>query len=365
MSIEKIANALISQALYYDATDVHIAPRSKTYLIEFRINGSLSSHKKISHQLGERLISHFKFMASMDIGEKRKPQSGSLQSHFFGTFTSLRISTLPTAKSQESIVIRILHQHQSLSLEKLSLFPSSIKILQSFMFQAHGLILFTGPTGSGKSTTMFSLAEYCSIHLHRRVITLEDPVEKQNDYFLQVQVNEKAGIGFQSGLKAILRHDPDVIMIGEIRDAETAMIAVRAAMTGHLVLSSIHTRNAVGALYRLLEFGIKEYEIEQTLLAVTGQRLVSIKCPFCGFNCSKYCIRPNHLKRTGIYEMLHGYVLTQAMNDLRKGGDPFAYNKLQKLIAKGVALGYISQEEYRRWIVHEENEIERTKSIFY
>ncbi|OAK75341.1 competence type IV pilus ATPase ComGA [Lederbergia galactosidilytica] len=365
MSIEKIAESLVSQALYYQATDIHVVPRSTDYLVQFRIHGILTSHKKIPIQMGERIISHLKFLASMDIGEKRKPQSGSLQSYFSGILTSLRISTLPTAKAKESIVIRILHHKKILSQQKLSLFPNSMRMLQSFMKQAHGLVLFTGPTGSGKSTSMFTLADYCSKQLNRRVISLEDPVEQQNDHFVQVQVNEKAGMSFHNGLKAVLRHDPDVILIGEIRDAETAFIAIRAAMTGHLVLSTMHTRDAKGALYRFLEFGVKHHDLQQTLLAITSQRLVKLRCPFCGFECSKYCIRSQTMKRTGIYELLHGQFLQAAIEEL-KGGDIISLSlSLPKLIAKGVALGYISEVEYEKWIVDEKNIDKRSRTVFY
>ncbi|WP_280516804.1 competence type IV pilus ATPase ComGA [Lederbergia sp. NSJ-179] len=365
MSIEKISESLLSQALYYQATDIHVLPRSNDYLVQFRIHGILSSHKKIPIKMGERLISHLKFLASMDIGEKRKPQSGSLQAHFSGILTSLRISTLPTAKAKESIVIRILYHKNNLSHEKLSLFPNSMQILQRFMTQAHGFILFTGPTGSGKSTTMFTLADYCSKQLNRRVISLEDPVERQNDDLLQVQINEKAGISFHNGLKAILRHDPDVILIGEIRDVETASIAIRAAMTGHLVLSTMHTRDAKGALYRLVEFGIKQHDLEQTLLAITSQRLVTLKCPFCGFQCSKYCIRSQKSKRTGVYEVLHGQSLQGAMKELMGEAHFSSAHSLPKLIAKGVAFGYIAAKEYEKWIVDEKNDLKRSRTIFY
>ena len=323
--------------------------------------------KKISPNDGDRLISHMKFMASMDISEKRKPQSGSLQSYIGGIFTALRISTLPTAHSKESIVIRILPQRQTLSLNRMTLFPASTKILTSLMDQAHGMIILTGPTGSGKTSTMYSLAEYCSVQLNRHVITLEDPVEKQLDSLLQIQVNEKAGVTYSSGLKAILRHDPDIIIVGEIRDAETAEIAVRAAMTGHLVLSSLHTRDAKGAIYRLLEFGINHHEVEQTLLAITAQRLVSIMCPFCGERCAKHCSTLRNQKRTGVYEILHGRSLGHAIGEVNGTVGTYSYPTLQNLIRKGIALGYISHEEYGRWIIEEkaENDLKGTRDFSY
>jgi len=257
----------------------------------------------------------------MDIGETRKPQSGSLQTTINKQETSLRISTLPSAHSKESMAIRILPQ-QSLTLDYLSLFPYSINHLTSMMVQAFGMIILTGPTGGGKSTTMYALAQYCSEFLNRNVISLEDPVEKIHDHLLQIQVNEKAGLNYSTGLKAILRHDPDVILVGEIRDAETAMIAVRAAMTGHLVLTSLHSRDAKGAIYRLLEFGIGERVLEQALIAITAQRLVTINCPFCGKDCSKYCNSQYRPKRTGLYEILHGKALLEAIKETRGEESP-------------------------------------------
>lgn len=202
---------------------------------------------------------------------------------------------------------------------------------------------------------MYSLAEHCAKNLNRRVVTLEDPVEKQNDHLLQVQLNEKAGITYKTGLKAILRHDPDVIIIGEIRDAETAEIAIRAALTGHLVMSSLHARDAKGAIYRLLEFGINPQEIEQSLLAITAQRLLSIICPICGRTCSKFCTRLNQPKRTSVYEILYGQALEKVLEESKGKEVIYRYPTIKTLIRKGFALGYVSNEEYRRWVFEEEN----------
>lgn len=366
MTVERTADELISQAVRLGVTDVHITPRRKDYMIKFRLHGHLIPRKPIPPIAGERLISHLKFMASMDISEKRKPQSGAWQHHCIGNQISLRISTLPTAHSKESLVIRIIPQKQSFSLGKMSLFPKSIQQLYSMMSLAHGMIIFTGPAGSGKTTTIYTLAEYCSKRIQRNMITLEDPVERQNDLFLQVQVNEKAGITYHTGLKAILRHDPDIIFIGEIRDAETAKIAIRAAMTGHLVLTSMHTRNAEGAVYRLLEFGVKPLEIEQTVVGVTAQRLVSLFCPFCRGGCSEYCRRNGFPKRAAVFDLVHGQMLRQIINTAQKGERVKRSRTLESMIRKGIALGYISQEEYKRWIVEEreEAEAERTGNLF-
>lgn len=350
MKTEKLADDLLSQAIRDHATDIHITPRSDHFDVHFRIQGKLLINQQISFGAGERLISHLKFMASMDISEKRKPQSGSLQTIILGKSISIRISTLPTAHAKESFVIRLLPQEIAHSYDQLSLFPKTMQVLTSMMIQAHGMIIHTGPTGSGKSTMMYILAEYASTQLNRHVVTLEDPVEIQNDYFVQMQVNEKAGITYQSGLKAILRHDPDIIIIGEIRDAETAMVAIRAAMTGHLVLTSLHAKDTKGAIYRLLEFGVKEHEIKQTVLAITAQRLVSILCPICGQECSKYCHWLRKAKRTGIYEIMHGHTLEQAIEEAKGKRVKYQFQTLQNLIRKGIALGYLPNEEYERWI---------------
>lgn len=350
MSTEKIADLLLKQAVYFTATDIHITPRKYNYQIHFRLHGLLAPIQSIPFQAGERLISHLKFMASIDISEKRKPQSGSFEVNLDNQLIALRISTLPTSLAKESLVIRILPQEQSFILEKMSLFPTTSFILQSFMQHAHGMLIFTGPTGSGKSTTMYTVAEHCAVKLNRRVVTLEDPVEQHNDALLQVQLNEKAGITYTTGLKAILRHDPDVIIIGEIRDAETARIAIRAALTGHLVLTSLHTRDAKGAIYRLLEFGIKHQDIEQTLIGITAQRLISLLCPLCGEDCSKYCTY-RQPKRTGVYEILYGQALEGALEASRGEKGIHHYPSIKDLIRKGIALGYIPVEEYKRWVL--------------
>ncbi|MBD8003562.1 competence type IV pilus ATPase ComGA [Bacillus norwichensis] len=359
MTIERTADLLISQAVRLNASDIHIIPRRQDYLIKLRIHGELTQHGNLPPIAGERLISHLKFMASMDIGEKRKPQSGSWQTHISNTSVALRISTLPSTLYKESLVIRIFPQKHSLFLEKMSLFPHSIIQLISLMCHSHGMLIFTGPTGSGKTSTIYSLAEYCASELNRNIITLEDPVERQSDQFLQMQVNEKAGISYQTGLKAVLRHDPDIIFVGEIRDAETAEIAVRAAMTGHLVLTSMHTRNAEGAVYRLLEFGIKPLEIEQTLISVAAQRLVSLLCSFCGPKCSKYCASGDQIKRAAVFEILEGKRLETVIQMARESADKHVIEhaqSLRRLIRKGIALGYISHEEYSRWIIQEQEE---------
>ncbi|MBM6617273.1 type II/IV secretion system protein [Bacillus sp. RD4P76] len=250
--VEEHAEKLVQDAYERRASDIHFIPRKDDGHIKLRIGNDLVEKEKVPKELFTKLINHFKFLASMDIGEKRRPQTGSLVLTVKEKLLNLRLSTLPTPH-EESLVIRVLPQEESFPLSELSLFPNSTKTLLSFMMHSHGLIIFTGPTGSGKTTTMYSLLQASNQQLSRNVITLEDPIEKHSDELLQVQVNEKAGITYSTGLKAILRHDPDIILVGEIRDEETAQIAIKAAMTGHLVLSTMHTKDAKGAIYRLLE----------------------------------------------------------------------------------------------------------------
>ena len=344
---------MIGEAFSDDATDVHLIPRKKDYLIQFRKPGGLVPFQTIDPDQADRLIAHMKFRASMDIGEKRKPQSGSFTLTVRNTPLSLRISTLPTTHLKESLVIRILPQKYQIPIEKMSLYPSSAKKLLAFLMHSHGLILFTGPTGSGKTTTLYSLVHHCSVVLNRNVITLEDPVEKQHDEMVQIQVNEKAGITYSTGLKAILRHDPDIIMVGEIRDRETAEIAIRASLTGHLVISTMHTRDAKGAIYRLMELGIEWHDIEQTLLAVSAQRLLKLVCPVCQKECGGQCIRGDRRNRASVYEIITGSALKEVLKEARGERVQHQYRTLQVLIRKGVALGYVSEHEYRKW-VHEE-----------
>lgn len=203
---------------------------------------------------------------------------------------------------------------------------------------------------------MYSLLHYTKQGLKRNIITLEDPVETKSEQVLQVQVNEKAGITYASGLKAILRHDPDIIMVGEIRDAETAKIAIRAAFTGHLVLSTMHTKDTKGAIYRLLEFGISFSEIEQTLIALVAQRLVDITCPYCKDDCSPYCKTLRKTRRTSIYELLYGRNLSAAIREAKGEEATFDYKRLKDVIKKGIALGYLYPKTYERWVYEYEQQ---------
>lgn len=339
--IEERGEALLKEALNLHASDIHAVPRQQDAIIQFRIQHRLVLKEKIPIPIFEKLISHFKFLAGMDIGEKRRPQNGSIQMAVDERTISLRLSTLPTLQ-QESMVIRILPQDIDSRLTELSLFPQATNILFSLALRSTGLIILTGPTGSGKTTTLYSLIHSIQQKLDCNIITLEDPIEKRIDTgCLQVQVNEKAGITYAAGLKAILRHDPDIIMVGEIRDEETAKAAVRASLTGHLVLTTLHTKNTKSAINRLIDLGVSIQDIEQTLICVTSQRLVNLKCPYCKGPCSIHCLQRRKVNRLCVYEILYGNNLKEVMKEARGEVGNYHYKTLNDLIKKGIALGYL------------------------
>ncbi|MBO9129664.1 competence type IV pilus ATPase ComGA [Bacillus sp. 165] len=343
-TIEKLANEVLDEAFELKASDIHIVPRRQDAVIQLRIGKDLINVEVITKEQCEKLVSHFKFLAAMDIGEKRKPQNGALVLDASNRSVSLRMSTLPTINN-ESLVIRIHPQSETQPLSQLSLFPSSAKTLLSFINHSHGLVIFTGPTGSGKTTTLYSLLETARKQFNRRIVTLEDPIEKRNDGILQIQINEKAGITYATGLKAILRHDPDIILVGEIRDEETAKAAVRASLTGHLVLTTLHTKDAKGAILRLIDFNISMQEIEQSLLGVAAQRLVELKCPFCKEKCSPLCQKFRKIHRLSVYELLFGHSLHQAIKEVKGEQAVYRYVTLEKVLKKGYVLGFIKEDD--------------------
>lgn len=344
-SVKRFADEIMKEAYELKASDIHIVPRQHDAVIELRMDRDLATRHVIAKAFSERLVSHFKFLGSMDIGEKRKPQNGALEIQLGDAFIGLRLSTLPTL-NDESLVIRIHPQVNVPPLSQLSLFPNSAKTLVSFLKHSHGLLIFTGPTGSGKTTTMYSLLQTAQRELKRRIVTLEDPVEKRSDGMLQIQINERAGVTYAAGLKAILRHDPDIILVGEIRDEETAKVAVRASLTGHLVMTTLHTNDAKGAILRLLDFHITQAEIEQSLLAVAAQRLVEMKCPFCKGNCSSLCKKMRKVRRLSVYELLYGQDLKKVLQEARGEKADYHYQTLSQVMSRGYALGFINKDSF-------------------
>ncbi|MFC5713358.1 competence type IV pilus ATPase ComGA [Thalassorhabdus alkalitolerans] len=345
-SLEQDSIALLTDAVNRKASDIHFHPRENGTAVLFRIQGDLHFRTHISRRRAERLIAHFKFISGMDIGEQRRPQNGALFYSQLSPPHHLRFSTLPTPY-KESLVIRLLPQDNSLSLSELSLFPQPITLLKKLIHHPYGLLIFTGPTGSGKTTTLYSLLHELYEKKQPTILTIEDPIEKRTDKFLQIGVNPKSGITYAEGLRSSLRHDPDIIMIGEIRDEETAAAAIRAALTGHLVVSTLHSRDKVGALFRLQDLGINKLDLKETLLGVVSQRLVRKQCTFCQGNCSIYC--PQYIRggRTALFDILANEELEGALEMLPKINNKHIRNKLPGYLLKGIALGYLPMNSWK------------------
>lgn len=278
--IVRLINAILAEAIRENASDVHIETFERDLVIRFRIDGVLREIVRPRRALAALLVSRIKVMARLDIAEKRVPQDGRVTLRIGGREVDVRVSTLPSS-SGERVVLRLLDKQAGrLDLTHLGMSAEALPRMRELMVRPHGIVLVTGPTGSGKTTTLYaSLGEVRSDSLN--VMTVEDPIEYNLPGIGQTQVNTKAGMTFARGLRAILRQDPDVVMIGEIRDHETAEIAIQAALTGHLVLSTLHTNTAIGAVTRLHDIGIETYLLSSSLAGMLAQRLVRVLCPAC------------------------------------------------------------------------------------
>ncbi len=278
--IIKLVNSLFFQALQKGASDIHIESGEKKGEVRLRIDGALKKHLDLDKSIVSLVINRIKVISNLDISEKRLPQDGRTQLAISGKSIDVRVSVLPTYHG-ERIVMRILSQTEHIpTLESLGFVEEITKDLYKLLNHAHGMILVTGPTGSGKSTTLHACLQHVSTP-DKNIITVEDPVEYNADNISQIQVNSKVGLTFAAGLRSILRQDPDIIMVGEIRDSETADIALRSALTGHLLLSTLHTNDATSSLSRLMDMGIENFLISSTLLGVLAQRLTRKLCVHC------------------------------------------------------------------------------------
>jgi general secretion pathway protein E len=275
-----LLNAVLTEAVNAQASDLHIETFKETLSIRFRVDGVLRHALTPPRHIAQLLVSRVKVMSQLDIAEKRVPQDGRMSVHVAGKLIDIRISTLPTNHG-ERIVLRLLEkQMDRLNLEHLGTSAAQTVKLKALLRAPHGILLVTGPTGSGKTTSLYAALS----HLNdgsRNILTIEDPVEYDLEGIGQSQVNHKIDMNFARGLRAILRQDPDVVMVGEIRDKETAEIAIQASMTGHLVLSTLHTNTAIGAIARLLDIGIEPFLLSSSLLGVVAQRLVRVLCVEC------------------------------------------------------------------------------------
>lgn len=277
----RLVNLLISRAIENRASDIHIEPFEKDLKVRYRIDGILHDVESPPKKLKAALISRVKIMSKLNIAERRLPQDGRIKLKVLGRDIDLRVSTSPTIYG-ESVVMRILDKSNSnlYDIRRLGFPEDSLKDFELLVRRPHGILLVTGPTGSGKTTTLYSALDTINLP-DKKIITIEDPVEYQMDGINQIHVNPQIGLTFASGLRHIVRQDPDVIMVGEIRDLETAGIAIRAALTGHLVFSTLHTNDAPSAITRLVDMGAEDYLIASSLLGVVAQRLVRVICPHC------------------------------------------------------------------------------------
>ena len=276
----KLVDSIIREAIPLRASDIHIEPNENNVVIRYRIDGDLIEWNNFAIESYPEISARIKILADIDIAEKRIPQDGRILMNINGEEINFRVSTLPTIYG-EKFVIRVLDNTIfSYNIKQLNFQKKSYAIIDKILKHPHGIILLTGPTGSGKTTTLYAFLRELNSG-KKNIVTIEDPVEFAMDGINQVQVNKKANLTFASSLRSILRQDPDIIMVGEIRDEETAQIATRAAITGHLVLSTLHTNDAAGAVIRLADMGIPQYLVGDALVAVISQRLVKVLCPHC------------------------------------------------------------------------------------
>ena len=326
--VVKMVDYLIKNAIEARASDIHIEPFEKNVRIRFRIDGQLQQISTLGVDTLSALVARIKILANLNIAEKRTPQDGRIIMTMEDKTVDVRVSILPTVYG-EKIVMRVLNRaNHKIGIDRLEMSEYELKQLKNIIGSPHGIMLVTGPTGSGKSTTLYTILSELNSN-DKNIITVEDPVEYMLDGINQVNVNTKAGLTFSSGLRSILRQDPDIIMIGEVRDAETAEIAVRAAITGHLVLSTLHTNDAPSSILRLIDMGIEPYLAATSICGVVAQRLVKKVCPECkeSYEASNYekkilgigqeeklilykgkgcgfCKDTGYIGRTGVYEIM-------------------------------------------------------------
>ncbi|MDX2493821.1 MAG: type II secretion system ATPase GspE [Desulfuromusa sp.] len=328
--IIRFVNGLLTQAYRQRASDIHIEPFETEVIVRYRVDGILYEVQRPPHRALSNIISRLKIMANLDIAEKRLPQDGRFSVRIAGKQGDIRVSTLPTAFG-ERVVLRLLDKSAGvLKLRDIGVDSEMLPQIKAMIAKNHGIFLVTGPTGAGKTTTLYSALSALNSS-EQNIITVEDPIEYQLPGVGQIQVNPKIDLTFAQGLRSILRQDPDVIMVGEIRDSETAKIAVQAALTGHLVFSTLHTNDSAGALARLVDMGVEPFLAASALVGVLAQRLVRTVCPHCrisyqpekellaelfdgtevpkqatfyrGRGCS-HCMQVGYLGRTGVYELL-------------------------------------------------------------
>jgi general secretion pathway protein E len=350
--IIRMINALLTQASRDGASDIHVEPFEGYSIVRFRIDGTLRDIVRPRRELHAALVSRIKILAQLDIAEKRLPQDGRIALRIGGRPIDVRVSTLPTGHGERAVLRLLDKEAGRLDLGRLGMGQATLGSFDRLVRQPHGIVLVTGPTGSGKTTTLYSALGRLDAST-TNILTVEDPIEYDLDGIGQTQVNPRIDMSFARALRSILRQDPDVIMIGEIRDLETAQIAVQASLTGHLVLATLHTNDAVSAVTRLIDMGVEPFLLSSSLLGVVAQRLVRRLClqcrqpdPVAGGWRSVGCLacgRTGFAGRTGVYELL---TVDDTIRSLIHRNAPQA-----ELLAAAVAAGMLTmREDGRRWV---------------
>ena len=352
--IIRMLNALLTQAARDGASDIHIEPYERHSSVRFRVDGTLREVVQPNRALHAALISRLKIMADLDISEKRLPQDGRISLRIGTRAVDVRVSTLPSAHGERA-VLRLLDKSESkLSLESVGMQGDVLRRFEGLVKQPHGIILVTGPTGSGKTTTLYAALQRLDAGASN-IMTVEDPIEYELAGIGQTQVNTKIDLDFAKALRAILRQDPDIIMIGEIRDFETAQIAIQASLTGHLVLATLHTNDAASAVTRLTDMGVEPFLLSSSLLGVLAQRLVRKLCVHCEGNGCAECGQTGYQGRTGVFELMVANDATRAQvhnraseADIRSAALTAGMTLMREDGERLVAAGITSREELLR-----------------
>jgi type IV pilus assembly protein PilB len=382
--VVRVVNSILTDAVRTGATDIHIEPDADEARVRVRVDGLLYDKTMLPAGVAGAAISRLKVLAGMDIAERLRPQDGRILLDIEGREYDLRVATVGAAFGERAAIRLLNTQQVLLGLERLGLFPEQREAMERLLARPHGMILVTGPTGSGKTTTLYAALRHVN-ESTRNIMTIEDPVEYRLPGLTQIPVRDKAGVTFGTGLRAILRQDPDVVMVGEIRDPETASIAVHAALTGHLVLSTLHTSHAAGALVRLMDMDVEPYLLTSSVLAVVGQRLVRLLCATCkrryqasaaeaemlglpavdgvplfrAVGCAE-CGDLGHKGRTGVFEIM---VMADDIRELvlqrkpatavQAAAQAAGMDTLQQSAGRKVLDGVTSIDEYRRLLLAE------------
>lgn len=353
MNVENFTKFLIEQAKENASSDIHILPDKEKYIVYFRMSGKLDKKYFLTIENGVRLIQYLKYLANMDVGDHRKCQGGSLV-YDLGKQNEqdLRLSTIANYHGQESMVIRILESQEEIILEEHTFLKEELRKIKELVNYRSGLILFSGPVNSGKTTSIYQLIRARQKKADLQIITIEDPVEIEEESFFQIQVNEESGNSYEESLKASLRHHPDMVVVGEIRDEETAKMVLRGALTGHLILASVHAKNAEGVISRMMELGVSFELLKQTLVGIVFQKLLPIYCELCAGDCQSHCTHNGrNEKRTSLYDLLESKDIQNLDLDCLQLSTMKRKRNFNHLLKKVYSYGYITENTHQQYFI--------------